>query len=56
MAAPPATSALNYLAGQTRANNAIAVLGPGGDLGVACRQASGTAHLIVDVNGHFAEE
>jgi uncharacterized repeat protein (TIGR01451 family) len=54
--APPATSALNYLAGQTRANNAIAVLGPGGDLGVACRQASGTAHLIVDVNGYFAEE
>jgi hypothetical protein len=54
--APPLSSALNYVAGATRANNAITVLGPAGDLGVSCRQASGTAHVIVDVNGYFAEE
>jgi hypothetical protein len=53
---PPLTSTLNYVPGLTRANNAIAVLGPDGDLGLACRQVSGTVHAIVDVNGFFAEE
>lgn len=49
---PPA-SAINYAAGQTRANNAIVALGDGGAVVVFCEQASGTAHLIVDVNGFF---
>jgi len=50
---PPTASSLNYAAGQTRANNAIVMLGPLGDFGVRCVQGSGTAHLIVDVNGYF---
>jgi N-acetylneuraminic acid mutarotase len=50
---PPTTSSLNYTAGQTRANNAIVMLGTLGDVGVRCAQASGTAHVIIDVNGYF---
>jgi plastocyanin len=51
--AVPATSTLNYRAGQTRADNAIVQLGSGGALGVACGQISGTTHLILDVVGYF---
>jgi plastocyanin len=51
--AVPATSTLNYRAGQTRANNAVVQLGSGGALGVACGQGSGTVHLIIDVTGYF---
>jgi hypothetical protein len=50
---PPLVSAINYGAGKTRANNAIAALGAAGNLSVKCDQASGTANLIVDVNGYF---
>ena len=49
----PTTSTLNYGATQTRANNAVLLLGPAGDFAAFCGQASGTAHLIVDVNGYF---
>jgi hypothetical protein len=49
----PLVSALNYSPGQTRANNAIAPLGAGGSLAVYCGQSSGTAHVIIDVNGYF---
>jgi hypothetical protein len=49
----PLASALNYTAGLTRANNAIAGLGGAGEIAVRVRQASGTVHLIVDVNGYF---
>ena len=52
-AALPLVSTINYRAGQTRANNAIATLGDSGDLSVRCDQTSGTVHLIVDVNGYF---
>jgi hypothetical protein len=51
--AVPSTSTLNYPAGQTRANNAVAGLSPAGALAVRCRQASGTAHVVLDVNGYF---
>ncbi len=51
-AAPP-TSALNYAAGQTRANNAIVGLSPLGALAIRCSQASGTADVILDVTGYF---
>ena len=51
--APPLVSAINYQAGQTRANNAIFVLGQQGSLAVFCGQAAGTVHLIADVNGWF---
>jgi hypothetical protein len=49
----PLTSTINYSAGQTRANNAVVLLGATGNLSVVCGQASGTAHLIVDVTGYF---
>jgi hypothetical protein len=49
----PAVSSLNYRAGQTRANSAIAKLGPAGEIVVHCGQPSGQAHLVLDVNGYF---
>ncbi|HSS44818.1 MAG TPA: hypothetical protein VLO07_05690, partial [Thermoanaerobaculia bacterium] len=49
----PLTSVINYRAGQTRANNAIISLGPGGDITVKCNQDTGTTDLILDVNGYF---
>ncbi|HTO87963.1 MAG TPA: choice-of-anchor tandem repeat GloVer-containing protein [Thermoanaerobaculia bacterium] len=52
-AALPLVSTINYRLGETRANNAIATLGPSGGLDVWCDQTSGTVHLIIDVNGYF---
>jgi ELWxxDGT repeat protein len=49
----PLVSTINYVAGQTRANNAIAPLNGLGELAVRCSQPSGTAHFILDVNGYF---
>jgi hypothetical protein len=49
----PDTSAMNYGAGQTRANNAIVALGADGAVVVDARQPAGTAHLVVDVAGYF---
>jgi hypothetical protein len=51
--AMPGTSTLNYVAGQTRANNAIVGLSPSGAFAVRCAQASGTAHVVLDVTGYF---
>ncbi len=47
-------SVINYLSGQTRANNGIVPLASDGTLAVQCDQVSGTTHLILDVNGYFA--
>lgn len=49
----PLVSAINYAAGQTRANNAVLFLNAAGQIGVFCGQTSGTVHFIVDVNGYF---
>jgi hypothetical protein len=49
----PGTSTLNYTAGQTRGNNAVASLSSAGALSIRCNQASGSAHVILDVNGYF---
>ena len=49
----PQASTLNYTAGTTRANNAIAALGTAGALTALATQASGSVHLILDVNGYF---
>jgi len=49
----PLASAINYGAGQTRANNGLAALGATGELGVRCDQPAGTVHLLIDVNGYF---
>jgi hypothetical protein len=51
-APPPLASTQNYAAGQTRANNAVAPLSSAGKIAVRC-SPSGTAHVIVDVNGYF---
>ena len=51
--APPPTAAINYKAGQTRANNAVVALGPTGDLAVLCDQPSGSVQVILDVYGYF---
>jgi len=49
----PLASTLNYAAGQTRGNNAIAPLSGDGSLAVHCSQPTGGVHLILDVNGYF---
>jgi hypothetical protein len=49
----PATSTLNYQAGQTRGNNATVALGTGATVSVRATQASGSVHVILDVNGYF---
>ncbi len=51
--AAPLVSVINYSAGETRANNGVVVLGASGDLVVQSDQASGTVHVIIDVNGYF---
>ena len=48
----PLASNLNYVAGQTRANNAIVPLNASGQLAALCGP-TGTTHLIIDVNGYF---
>jgi predicted outer membrane repeat protein len=47
----PLTSIVNYSAGQTRANNAVVLLNAG-QVAVHCGP-SGTAHVVIDVNGYF---
>jgi hypothetical protein len=49
----PLVSTLNWRPGQTRANNAIALLFAGGGVTVHVDQASGTVHLVVDVVGYY---
>jgi hypothetical protein len=49
----PLVSTVNYSAAQTRANNAIASLSALGQVAVRCSQASGTVHVVLDVNGYF---
>ena len=44
---------INYAAGQTRANNGMLSLGAAGDFVMKSDQATGTVHVIVDVNGYF---
>jgi hypothetical protein len=50
----PLASAINFVGNQTRSNNAILALSPGGAIAVWSDQPSaGTVHLTVDVNGYF---
>lgn len=52
--APPLASSVNFLAGQTRANNAVVALAPDGSGTLAVVNGSaGAAHVLVDVNGFF---
>jgi hypothetical protein len=50
--AVPLVSTINYRAGQTRANNAILLLGPAVEFDVACASV-GTVDFILDANGYF---
>jgi Big-like domain-containing protein len=52
--APPDTSTINFVAGTTRANNAVVSLGIGGQISVLCRMATGRTHVVLDVTGFFA--
>ncbi len=49
----PLVSSINYIAGQTRSNNAVVPLNASGEITVFCGQASGTVQFILDVNGYF---
>jgi hypothetical protein len=52
---PPRTSTINFATSQTRANNAVLRVASDGKatLSVLNGMASGTVHLILDVNGYF---
>ncbi len=52
---PSLTSVLNYGSGRTVANNAVIGLANGADLGVRVNQGGGSVHVIIDVNGYFAD-
>jgi glucose/arabinose dehydrogenase len=47
------TSALNFPAGDTRANGVTMLLGDDGRLSAVFKGGSGTTHLILDVTGYF---
>lgn len=47
------TSIVNFAAGQTRANNALILLGGSGDFVAVAGLPAGSVHLIVDVVGWF---
>jgi uncharacterized repeat protein (TIGR01451 family) len=50
----PLASTINYVAGRTRANNAVISLNATGEIAVFVAQPAGTtAHLIIDVHGYF---
>jgi uncharacterized repeat protein (TIGR01451 family) len=50
---PSLSSVINYVSGQTRANNGIVQIPASGVIVAQCDQASGSVHLILDVNGYF---
>jgi hypothetical protein len=51
---PSQTSTVNFSAGQTRGNNALASLATDGTGSIAVLNgAAGTVHLIIDVTGYF---
>jgi hypothetical protein len=52
----PLASAINFVAGRTRANNATVRLGTGSAVSVRCDMSVGSAgvtHLVLDVYGYF---
>jgi hypothetical protein len=52
-AAVPAASAINFSAGQVRANSAVVGLSANGQVGVYAGLGSGTTHVILDVSGYL---
>jgi hypothetical protein len=56
LAQAPGTSNLNFHGGQTRANNALMMLSPDGQIKLRpVLSGGGTTHLIVDVVGFFID-
>jgi len=49
----PVPPTLWYSAGQTRAKNSVLALSSAGDIVTRLDQASGSAHLVIDVSGYF---
>ena len=49
----PSISTINYGIGRTRSDNAVVLLGPGGEIVVYANQATGTVDVIIDVTGYF---
>ena len=50
----PLVSAINFVAGQTRANNAIVAAAADGSVAIKVLNSSpGTVQFILDVNGYF---
>lgn len=49
----PVSSTINYVAGQTRANNAVVTLSDIGTVVVRSNQPTGTVQVILDVAGYF---
>jgi hypothetical protein len=52
----PLASAIDFGAGQTRANNAVVRLGTAGGIAVRCDMPAGSGsqtHFILDVTGYF---
>jgi len=49
----PITPQVAFVAGRTRANNAILGLDGAGLVSARAEMASGSVHLVVDVNGYF---
>ncbi|MFN2387188.1 MAG: hypothetical protein ABR576_13050, partial [Thermoanaerobaculia bacterium] len=52
-AASPLASAINFRAGQTRANHAILPLSANGDLSAQVAMPAGSVHVLIDVFGYF---
>jgi uncharacterized protein (DUF1800 family) len=50
----PLASTINYSTNQVRANNAILPVGADGGIACAAGLASGSVHVIIDINGYFA--
>jgi len=49
----PTATVISFNSGNTRANNAIMQLGPGGTITIHDDQSMGTVDFILDVNGYF---
>jgi uncharacterized repeat protein (TIGR01451 family) len=51
---PPQASTINFVAGQTRANNAIVPASADGSVAIGVKNRStGSVHVVIDVNGYF---
>jgi IPT/TIG domain len=49
----PPTSAINFRANLTRANNAVVALGAGGEISLRCDMPGGASNVVIDVYGYF---